>query len=69
MFRVCHAFLSVLCNLVVTCWERAGHLTLLCVEFYCGFVTFPYGVLGQVCYLIVSISDLCLLKLDQMAYI
>ena len=27
---------------------------LLCVMFYCVFVTFRYGVLGQVCYLIVS---------------
>ena len=26
------------------------------------FVTFPYGVLGQVCYLIVSILDLCILS-------
>ena len=29
--------------------------------FYCVFVTFPCGVLGQVWYLIVSIPDLCLL--------
>ena len=28
----------------------------------CVFVTFPYGVLGQVWYLIVSIPDLCLLS-------
>ena len=26
MFRVCHAFLSGYCSLVVTCWERAGLL-------------------------------------------
>ena len=38
---------------------RANLLTLLCVMFYCVFVTFPCGVLGQVWYLIVSISDLC----------
>ena len=30
---------------------------LLCVMFYC--VTLTCGVLGQVCYLIVSIPDLC----------
>ena len=47
---------------MVTCWERAGPLALLCVMFSCVFVTFPCGVLGQVCYLIVSISDLCLLS-------
>ena len=27
----------------------------------CEFVTFPIGILGQVCYLIVSIHDLCTL--------
>ena len=59
MFRVCHAFLSVHCSPVVTCWERADHLALLCVIFYCVFVTFLCGVLGRVWYLIVSISDLC----------
>ena len=49
--------------LVVTCWKRAGLLTLLCVVFSCVFlyfVTFPYGVSGQVLYLVVSIPDLCL---------
>ena len=43
--------LSVLCSLVITCWERADHLALLCVMLPCVFVTFPYGVLGQVWYL------------------
>ena len=59
---VCHVFLSVPCSLVVTCWERADHLALLCVIFNCDFVTFPCGVLGQVWCLIVSIFDLCLLS-------
>ena len=36
-------------------------LALLFVMVYCVFVTFPYGVLGQVWYLIVSIPDLYLL--------
>ena len=35
-------------------------MRLLSVTFSCTFVTFPYGVLGQVWYLIVSIPDLCL---------
>ena len=65
MFRVCHAFLSDHCSLVVTCWERANLLALLCVVFYCVFVTFPCGVLGQMWYLIVSISDLCLLTYSE----
>ena len=37
-------------------------LALLCVMFSCVFVTFPHGVLGQVWYLIVLISDLYLLS-------
>ena len=35
MFHVCYAFLSVQCSLVVTCWERANLLALLCVVFCC----------------------------------
>ena len=46
---------------MVTCWERAYLLALMCVMFSCVLGTFPHGVLGQVWYLIVSISDLCLL--------
>ena len=62
MFRVClcHAVLFVPCSLVVICWERADLLTLLCEIFSCVLVTFPYDVLGQVWYLIVSIPNLCL---------
>ena len=48
MFRVCHAVLSVHCSIVVTCWERAGLLALLCVMFSCVSVTFPCGVTGVV---------------------
>ena len=40
MFRVCHAFLSVHCSLVVTCRERAGLLTHFNFMLYCIFVTF-----------------------------
>ena len=46
---------------MVTCWERADLLDLLSVIFSCVFVSFPYGVLCKVWYLIVSIPDLCLL--------
>ena len=55
MYRVCHVFLSVLCSLVVTYWERADLLALLYV-----LVTLPCGVLGQVLCLTVSIPELCL---------
>ena len=36
--------------------------------FYCVFVTFPCGVLGQVLCLIVSISDLCILLTFKNVY-
>ena len=62
MFRVCLVFLSVHRSLVVTCWEMADLLALLYVMFYCVFVTFPCGVLGQEWCLIVSIPDVCLLS-------
>ena len=55
LFVICvslyHTVLSVSCSLVVTCWERADLLALFSVMFSCVFVTFPYGVLGQVWYL------------------
>ena len=54
--------MSIYCSLVVTCWERADSFAILCVTFFLCFVTFQYGVLGQVWYLIVSIPDLCLLS-------
>ena len=50
--------LPVPCICVVICWEKADLLALLCVMFSCVFVTFPYGVLGQVWYLIVSILSI-----------
>ena len=59
---LCHTAMSVSCNLVVTCCENAVFLVLLYVMFSYVFVTFPYSVLGQVWYLIVSIPDLCLLS-------
>ena len=42
------------CCLVVTCWERVDLLALVC-DFYCDFVTFPFGILGKVWNLIASI--------------
>ena len=53
---------SVPCSLVVTCLERADLLAILYVMLTCVFANFPYGVLDQVCYLIVLIPDLCLLS-------
>ena len=61
LFRVCHSVLAVRGSLVVTCWGKTDLLALLCVVFACVFVTFPCGILGLLCHLIVSIPDICLL--------
>ena len=58
---VSHAFASVHCCLVVTRWERAD-LLLLVGDVNCIFVNFPYGILGQVWYLIVWFPDVCRLS-------
>ena len=58
MSCVFHAFLSVHCCLMTSCWEMADLLALVC-DVYCISVTFPCGILGQVWYLIVLIPDLC----------
>ena len=55
---VSHAFTSVHCCLVITCWERADLLAFV-GDVYCSFVTFPCGILGHVRYLIVLFPDLC----------
>ena len=57
-FMLSHLFIAAL-------WSPAGKgLTsrLLFVMFNGVFVTFPCGILGQVWYLIVLISDLCCLS-------
>ena len=53
-------YVSVYMCFVVTCWEMADLLAIVC-GVCCEFVTFPIGILGQVWYLIVSIPDLCTL--------
>ena len=50
---VSHAFVSVHCCLVVTCWEMADLLALV-GDVYC---TFPSVILGQVCYLVLSFPE------------
>ena len=61
MSCVCHDFASVLCCIVVTLMGRPDLLALVC-DVYCNFDTFPFGILGQVWYLIVSIPDPCRLS-------
>ena len=55
---VCHAFAFAHCCIVVTCWKRVDILALVCVLNFV-IVTFPFGYLGKVWYLIESIPDLC----------
>ena len=57
MSCVCHAPASVFCCVVVTCLKGVTSW-LSFVMFYCVFVTFLCGILGQVWNLIVSIPDL-----------
>ena len=36
MFHVCfYAVLSVLCSLVITCWDRVDLLVVLCLMIFC----------------------------------
>ena len=51
MSCICHSFASVHCCAVVTWRERADLLALVC-DVYCDFVTFPFGILGQVCFFV-----------------
>ena len=53
-------YASVYMCLVVTCWERADLLALVC-DVLLRVCYFPIYILGQVWYLIVSIPDLCTL--------
>ena len=58
----CIVFVMLYRLLIAALWSPAGKgLTygLSFVVLNCVVVTFPFGILGQVWYLIVSISDLC----------
>ena len=64
---LCYVFAMFSCLFNAALWSPAGKgltywLFCECCEWclLC-FVTFPFGVLGLVCYLIVSIPDVCLL--------
>ena len=61
---LCFVFVMVSCLFIEALWSPAGiglTLWLSCLLCFIVFVTFPYSVLGQLWYLIVSISDICLL--------
>ena len=59
MSCLCSLVLSVFCNL--SCQSLADILAPVC-DVYCDIVTFAFGILGQVWYLIVSISNPCCLS-------
>ena len=65
---LCNIVFPISCSLVVTCLERADPLALMYVMFCCVLVTFPYDVLGLVCYLILLIPDLCHLPYFGVSY-
>ena len=59
---LCLVFVMLSRLFIAALWSPAGKgLTtwLLFVMFNCGFVTFPYGILGQMWYMIVLIPYLC----------
>ena len=62
MFCVCHA---ALCSPE---GKRADLLALVC-DVYCDFVTFPFGILGQGWYLIVSTPDFCCLSYFESRFV
>ena len=62
---VCLVFVMLSRLFIAALWSPEGEgLTpwLLFVLFSCDFVTLPFGILGQVWYLIVSIPDPCCLS-------
>ena len=63
--HLCLVFVMLSYLFIAALWSPAGKgLTslLLFVMFNCVFVTFQFGILGQVWYLIVSVPDLCRLS-------
>ena len=62
---LCLVFVMLSRLFIAALWSSVGKgLTswLLFCDVYCDFVTFPFGILGQVLYLIVSIPDHCCLS-------
>ena len=57
MYCVCHAFVSVVCSLLI-CWENAELLALICDVLLC-FCHFPLWCPGSGVVLDLSIPDIC----------
>ena len=60
-FTCCEELVPILHSVKFANCDICGSTGLSCILCLC-FVTFPYGVLGQVWYLIVLIRDLCFLS-------
>ena len=62
MYVLCSSYFRV--SSLLPCCHLNGKGCLLgsVCDFYCDVVTFPFGIQGQVWYLIVSIFDLCCLS-------
>ena len=72
-FHLCYSYLvfaMCLRRFIAALWSPEGKgLTcwLFVCDIYCGFVTFPFGILGQVWYLIVLVPDPCCLSYFEIA--
>ena len=65
VFKLCRdgsSWVSRLLNAALWSPEGKGLTLGFCCDVYCDFVTFPFGILWQVWYLIVSIPDPCCLS-------
>ena len=61
----CIVFVMLSRLMIAALWPPAGKGLTSCLSFFvlnCVFVTFLFGILGQVWYLIVLITDLCRLS-------
>ena len=65
LYYFCIVFVMLSRLLIAALWSPAGKGLTSCLSFLvlnCVFVTFLFGILGQVWYLIVLIPDLCRLS-------
>ena len=68
---LCFVFVILSRLFIAALWSPEGKVLiswLLFVMFNCDFVTFPFGILGKVLYLIVSIPDHCCLSYIHMKF-
>ena len=62
LYFFCLVCVMLLCPFIAALWSPSGKGLTSCLSFVmfnCLFVAFPFGILGQVWYLIVWIPGLC----------